>query len=47
MDREKRREWYLAKPREADDNSDAATDDWLKEHWKRIADGFRHLARTT
>jgi hypothetical protein len=47
MEREKRREWYLNKAREADENSDDAIDAWLKEHWKSIAEGFRHLAKTT
>ena len=45
MDRETRREGYLARSRAADEKAEAASDPREKEAWHNVAEGFRALAR--
>jgi hypothetical protein len=47
MDREKRRESYLAQARVADEKAERASDLVVKEAFRRVASGFRALANGT
>jgi hypothetical protein len=47
MDRERRRDAYLAQAKAADENAEKATDRAAKERWLKIADNYRNLARHT
>ncbi len=45
MDGEKRREGYLAQTKAADEKAASATDSEAKDGWRKIAEGYRGLAR--
>jgi hypothetical protein len=47
MDRERRRESYLAHAKAADEKAEKATDSEAKERWRAIAESYRNLARHT
>lgn len=44
MDTKQRKEDFLAKAKEADDQAERTSDRYEKESWLRIAKGYRDLA---
>ncbi len=47
MDKEQRRNSYLAMAEEAERKAEAAADPQTKEGWRKIAESYRELARHT
>ena len=47
MNQEKRRELYLAQAKAADEKADKETDLALKEGFRKVASGYRAVARDT